>query len=111
MTDEPTTQRNVASYPPGGGLDAVMDRFAFHPATEKTGPLHDEVRLLHSKLARKIQSGLVPAGRHQSLALTALQESMMWCNAAIACDSPRDESPQRNPHSGPQINLEYGDKA
>lgn len=66
----------------------VLDRFAFHPATEKTGPLHDQIRALHRAIAGEILA-LVPPGRHQACALTALQESMMWCNAAIACDTPK----------------------
>lgn len=65
----------------------ILDRFAFHPATPTTGPLHDETRSNHRALAKFILAS-VPAGRHQSLALTALQESMMWSNAAIACDHP-----------------------
>lgn len=64
----------------------VVNRFSFHPATEDTGPQHDEVRRLHADLAQFIVAK-VPQGRHQNNALTALQESMMWCNAAIACDS------------------------
>lgn len=67
--------------------DEILNRFAFHPATEVTGPQHDRVRALFSELATEITQGLVPAGRHQSLALTSLQESMMWCNAAVACDT------------------------
>ena len=69
---------------------AVLDRFAFHPATENTGPRHDTIRELHGNLAQIILDN-VPAGRHQSLALTALQESMMWCNAAIACDTKQED--------------------
>jgi hypothetical protein len=67
--------------------DLILNRFAFHPANPDTGPKHDVIRLLHGDLAAKILE-IVPSGRHQSLALTALQESMMWCNAGIACDSP-----------------------
>lgn len=79
----------------------LMHRFAFHPATAKTGPAHDKVRTKHALLASWVLQN-VPEGRHQSLALTALQESMMWCNAAIACDTQGDDdTPQRNPHSGP----------
>jgi hypothetical protein len=64
----------------------VNNRFSFHPATEVTGPIHDQVRDEHLGVAEWILDN-VPAGRHQSLALTALQESMMWCNAAVACDT------------------------
>jgi hypothetical protein len=82
-------QRNDRAYPKNTGQDDILDRFRFHPATETTGPKHDEVRLKHEKMASFILQA-VPAGRHQSLALTALQESMMWCNAAIACDTKPD---------------------
>jgi hypothetical protein len=71
--------------------DDVLDRFRFHPATPDTGPVHDTVRAEHQGLAEFILS-TVPPGRHQSLALTALQESMMWCNAAVACDTPKEKS-------------------
>ena len=64
----------------------VRRRFEFHPATEQTGPLHDLIRREHLALA-KVIAETVPPGRHQSLALTALQEAMMWSNAGIACDS------------------------
>lgn len=67
----------------------VLDRFTFHPATESTGPRHDTVRDTHRNVAQFILD-MVPAGRHQACALTALQESMMWCNAAVACDSPKE---------------------
>lgn len=66
--------------------DDVRNRFVFHPATEATGPVHDRVRREHLKLASLIAE-LVPPGRHQSLAFTALQESMMWSNAGVACDT------------------------
>lgn len=87
MTDEP--QREARAYPKDKGQADILDCFAFHPATEVTGPLHDRIRSRHKAMAETILS-TTPAGRHQSLALTALQESMMWCNAAIACDTPKD---------------------
>lgn len=75
----------------------VLNRFSFHSATPVTGPQHDYIRHVHGDLAAHILD-LVPAGRHQALALTALQESMMWCNAAIACDSPAyDDDPNEAP--------------
>lgn len=71
----------------------IENRFAFHPATEETGPKHDEVRNSLKRLALKFQRDL-PDGRHKSMALTKLQEAMWAANAAIACDSqPQDASP------------------
>lgn len=65
----------------------IERRFGFHPATAVTGPRHEAVRAAYRTLAHYV-AGDTPAGRHQSLALTALQESCMWAMAAIACDTP-----------------------
>jgi hypothetical protein len=70
----------------------VDNRFALHPPTDRTGPKHNAVREQHRQLAHWILDN-VPAGRQRSLALTALQESMMWANAAVACDTPAPETP------------------
>lgn len=61
------------------------NRFRFHPATDLTGPMHDEARRLILAAAEDLAE-FVPEGRHRSLMLTALQEAMMWANAGIACD-------------------------
>lgn len=66
--------------------DEESARFKFHPVTERTGPIHDAVRSEVLELADTLTT-LVPAGRHRSLMLTALQEAMMWANAAVACDT------------------------
>jgi hypothetical protein len=67
--------------------DEVLKRFEFHPATETTGPLHEDVRDRCGDLAEWMVETL-PAGRHQALAISAVQEAMMWANAAVAIDSP-----------------------
>lgn len=61
----------------------LTTRFAFHPATPVTGPKHDEIRSACLALAGLIV-GATPESREQSLAITALEEAMMWANAAIA---------------------------
>ena len=61
----------------------VNERFRFHPATPATGPKHEEVREKHRELALWLLANL-PSSRERALALTALQESMMWANAGIA---------------------------
>ena len=65
-------------------MDELMNRFGFHPANDKTGPQHQLVRDHCLGLAGFIVAN-TPEGREQSLALTKLQEVMMWANAAIAC--------------------------
>jgi hypothetical protein len=61
----------------------VLQRFTFHPATPQTGPRHDAVRAESRQFAAWILEN-IPDCRERSLALTALQESMMWLNAAVA---------------------------
>ena len=61
----------------------LANRFMFHPATEITGPKHDVWRAKCFELAAHMVATL-PAGREKSLAVTALEECMMWGNAAIA---------------------------
>ena len=61
----------------------VNERFRFHPATSATGPKHEEIRDKHRELALWVLANL-PDSRERSLALTALQEAMMWANAGVA---------------------------
>lgn len=70
--------------------EEVADRFAFHPATEFTGPVHDKIRIKFGELAQDLIT-ITPHSREQSLALTALQESMMWSNGAVAIHTPREQ--------------------
>lgn len=63
----------------------VVNRLGYHPATEQTKELHAGMRQLFIYSACAVLAA-VPAGREQSLALTALQEAMMWANAGIACN-------------------------
>jgi hypothetical protein len=63
--------------------DDLYQRFSFHPATDLTGPMHEEVRTRCYALARSLADSL-PKCRETSLALTHLQNTMMWANAAIA---------------------------
>lgn len=68
----------------------LRNRFAYHPATEQTGPMHDEVRARCLELAEALHD-MLPPGRHKSMALTSVQEAMWAANAAIACDTRREE--------------------
>lgn len=59
-------------------------RFAFHPATtaEKRDH-HTSMRQACHRAAQAIDE-TAPDGREKSLAITKLEEAMMWANAAIA---------------------------
>lgn len=66
------------------GPEELDRRFDFHPAdTEDRQSAHMNVRTRCKSLARRIDE-LCPDGREKSLAITALEEAMMWANAAIA---------------------------
>lgn len=69
--------------PRGDSAADLFNRFAFHPATEITGPLHNEVRDRIHALA-SILLDLIPPGREAALVVTKLEETMFWANAAIA---------------------------
>jgi hypothetical protein len=66
----------------------IDNRFRYHPPTPEAIAKHEMLRDAHRQLAHLVLE-TVPAGRHQSLALTALQEALMWANAAVACDTPQ----------------------
>jgi hypothetical protein len=62
----------------------IDNRFAFHPAnTEEKRNEHTSVREHCRELATFINEK-VPEGREKSLAITHLEETLFWSNAAIA---------------------------
>lgn len=64
--------------------DDLERRFAFHPVTDPdVGATHSRVRTLCLELAHDLVANM-PPGREASLAITSLEETMMWANAAIA---------------------------
>lgn len=62
----------------------IAHRFAFHAATtDEKRDAHTSVRQQCRQLADALNESL-PEGREKSLAITHLEETMMWSNAAIA---------------------------
>lgn len=62
----------------------LENRFQHHPpSTEQVAMHHQDIRSLCLGLARELVE-IVPSGREQSLAITHLEEVMMWANAGIA---------------------------
>lgn len=61
----------------------LENRFKFHPADEKAGRKHEQIRHQCHQLAATVQM-MTPPGREQSLAITKIEEAMMWANASIA---------------------------
>lgn len=66
----------------------IERRLGYHPATSDTVPKHEWVRSLFTGVALAIDEAL-PPGRELASSLTALQEALMWANAAIACNQPK----------------------
>jgi len=61
----------------------IENNFKFHPADVEKGKMHDQVRSDCKDLANKLDV-LLPNSREKSLAMTKLEEVMMWANASIA---------------------------
>ena len=61
----------------------LVNRFSYHPPTGGKVETHQNVRDVYRKFALTIAPNL-PTSREKSLAITALEESLMWANAAIA---------------------------
>lgn len=62
----------------------IENRFAFHPASDDEKRMaHTSVRQNCLQLAQFLNDNL-PEGREKSLAITKLEEVMLWGNAALA---------------------------
>lgn len=64
-------------------------RVGYHPATPDTAPMHDSLRRRATVLGEEIIFAL-PFSRERSLALTHLEETLMWANKAVAMLTPLD---------------------
>lgn len=62
-------------------INDLTNRFSFHPAD--TQDKHGEVRATMWRAAEYLSDNL-PDCRETSLAVTKLEEAMMWANAAVA---------------------------
>lgn len=62
----------------------IHNRFVYHkPADDLVAAKHDGVRNMCADLAHMLND-MLPESREKSLAITHLEEVMMWANAAIA---------------------------
>jgi hypothetical protein len=74
----------VGKYTPlESDLKRDVNNFILHPATGDQAERYDDNRLACMGLARVLR-GNCPVSRELSLALTKLEEAMLWANAAIA---------------------------
>jgi len=73
------------------GQEEIGRRLGYHPATDKTRSTHEDLREIYISLATRLDITLEHVGadaRNVALAHTALQESLMWANAAVAMTAP-----------------------
>ena len=63
--------------------DRIENDFVYHPPKEGQPEVYAQIRAKAKEFALLL-ADLTPASREQSLALTALEESVFWSNAAIA---------------------------
>jgi hypothetical protein len=61
----------------------IMRRFTYHAPRDDQKPLYHQIRGAGNGVAQLIVD-LVPDCRERSLALTKLEEAVMWANAGIA---------------------------
>jgi hypothetical protein len=61
----------------------LVNRFTYHPPKDGQAERYETIRSRGLELARHI-SDSTPPSREQSLALTHLEDAVMWANAAIA---------------------------
>jgi hypothetical protein len=64
-------------------FEEIENRFTYHKPTETQAERYALLRNFAKGFAHDINT-LTPASREQSLAITALEESVFWANAAIA---------------------------
>lgn len=65
----------------------LANRFTYHAPTPEAIPKFGTLRAAAHDLASLVNE-LAPDGREKSLAITAIEEAVMWANAAIARDLP-----------------------
>jgi hypothetical protein len=61
--------------------------FTYHPPDGAQMQLYAQIRILAKDFAKHLAQ-TCPEGREKSLALTRLDEAVMWANAAIARSGP-----------------------
>lgn len=59
------------------------NRFTYHPPTDGQPAVYEQIRARAKDLAEFIDYS-TPDSREKSLAITALEEAVMWGNAAVA---------------------------
>ena len=73
----------MPKYENGQSEQRINHNFKYHPPKDDQPARYERIRAKAKELAILINEDS-PASREQSLAFTALEECVMWTNAAIA---------------------------
>ena len=65
--------------------DQIENSFTYHPPKGDQQERYVDLRMKAKQLAQTIVNSTKPS-REQSLAITKLEEAIMWANKAIACN-------------------------
>ena len=63
--------------------EELTNRFTYHPPKPEDPEVYGTIRQTALDFANRLVT-VTPASREQSLAITALEEAVMWANAARA---------------------------
>jgi hypothetical protein len=86
----------VTDYDPGPARRAELKAiFSYHRPSTNQPERYEHLRSAAYELALDIVT-LTPPSREQALAITSLQQTIMWANAAIAINEP--DEPVVVPH-------------
>ena len=61
----------------------IENNFKYHAPTPSQIPKYEEIRAQGKELAQLVNE-LCPDSREKSLAMTKIEEAVMWANAAVA---------------------------
>ena len=64
-------------------LNRIENNFAYHPPAALQVERYERIRCMGGDIARAL-AAMCPESRELSIALTKLEEAIMWANAAIA---------------------------
>lgn len=82
----------------------INHNFKYHPPVGNAAESHAAVRLQLMRAAEFIDSTLPPgAGREKALAITKIEEAMMWACAGIARHTAQPGDDGNTFQSGPDI--------
>lgn len=75
-------------------VNDIRTRFTYHPPDAAKAAKHMSIRQACMNLAHNLND-LLPDGREKSLAVTHLEEVMMWANASLARSPSNSEGTQQ----------------